>query len=94
MSLQISGPDVADLSFCDLPGKFLLSASLFVRWLTSFCVGLIASVGRGGNTNDIKLVESLVTSYIKKSSCIILLTVACESGFSFALTLEFTHLYV
>jgi hypothetical protein len=41
--------------------------------------GLIASVGRGGNMNDIKLVESLVTSYIKKPSCIILLTVACES---------------
>jgi hypothetical protein len=40
---------------------------------------LIASVGRGGNTDDIKLVESLVTSYIKKPSCIILLTVACES---------------
>ncbi|EKM81299.1 hypothetical protein AGABI1DRAFT_56763 [Agaricus bisporus var. burnettii JB137-S8] len=62
VSLQISGPDVADLSFCDLPG-------------------LIASVGQGGNTNDIKLVESLVTSYIKKPSCIILLTVACETDF-------------
>ncbi|KAJ3565327.1 hypothetical protein NP233_g7701 [Leucocoprinus birnbaumii] len=62
VSLQISGPDVADLSFCDLPG-------------------LIASVGRGGNVNDIKLVESLVTSYIKKPSCIILLTVACETDF-------------
>lgn len=41
--------------------------------------GLIASAGRGGNMNDVKLVESLVTSYIKKPSCIILLTVACES---------------
>ncbi|KAF5354814.1 hypothetical protein D9756_005633 [Leucocoprinus leucothites] len=62
VSLQISGPDVADLSFCDLPG-------------------LIASVGRGGNVDDIKLVEGLVTSYIKKPSCIILLTVACETDF-------------
>ncbi|PFH47397.1 hypothetical protein AMATHDRAFT_42963 [Amanita thiersii Skay4041] len=62
VSLQISGPDVADLSFCDLPG-------------------LIASVRTGGNTNDIQLVENLVTSYIKKSSCIILLTVACETDF-------------
>ncbi|KIM36795.1 hypothetical protein M413DRAFT_448928 [Hebeloma cylindrosporum] len=63
VTLQISGPDVADLSFCDLPG-------------------LIASVssGRGGN-NDIALVESLVTAYIKKPSCIILLTVACETDF-------------
>ena len=24
VSLQISGPDVADLSFCDLPGEFLV----------------------------------------------------------------------
>ncbi|KIL62477.1 hypothetical protein M378DRAFT_12811 [Amanita muscaria Koide BX008] len=62
VSLQISGSDVADLSFCDLPG-------------------LIASVGVGGNTNDIALVESLVVSYIKKPSCIILLTVACETDF-------------
>ncbi|KAF9461878.1 P-loop containing nucleoside triphosphate hydrolase protein [Collybia nuda] len=62
VSLQISGPDVADLSFCDLPG-------------------LIASVGKGGNKNDIQLVESLATSYIQKPSCIILLTVACETDF-------------
>ncbi|KAF8991466.1 P-loop containing nucleoside triphosphate hydrolase protein [Cyathus striatus] len=62
VSLQISGPDVADLSFCDLPG-------------------LIASVSRGGSTSDIALVENLVTSYIKKPSCIILLTVTCETDF-------------
>lgn len=63
VSLQISGPDVADLSFCDLPG-------------------LIASVSSThGHANDISLVESLVTSYIKKPSCIILLTVACETDF-------------
>ncbi|KAJ3508089.1 hypothetical protein NLJ89_g5947 [Agrocybe chaxingu] len=64
VSLQISGPDVADLSFCDLPG-------------------LIASVGSNskGGENDIALVKSLVTSYIKKPSCIILLTVSCETDF-------------
>ncbi|KAF8911682.1 P-loop containing nucleoside triphosphate hydrolase protein [Gymnopilus junonius] len=63
VTLQISGPDVADLSFCDLPG-------------------LIASVsGSRGGGNDIALVESLVTTYIKKPSCIILLTVACETDF-------------
>ena len=42
--------------------------------------GLIASVSSSrGSSNDIALVESLVTAYIKKPSCIILLTVACES---------------
>ncbi|KAJ3936011.1 MAG: P-loop containing nucleoside triphosphate hydrolase protein [Lentinula lateritia] len=59
VSLQISGPDVADLSFCDLPG-------------------LIRST-KEGSTNDIALVEGLVESYIKKPSCIILLTVSCET---------------
>ncbi|KAI0644851.1 P-loop containing nucleoside triphosphate hydrolase protein [Trametes meyenii] len=60
--LQISGPDVEDLSFCDLPG-------------------LIASVGSSGCESDIELVKSLVASYIEKPSCIILLTVACETDF-------------
>ncbi|KAF4621477.1 hypothetical protein D9613_001040 [Agrocybe pediades] len=62
ITLQISGPDVADLSFCDLPG-------------------LIASISGKGSSNDIDLVESMVTTYIKKPSCIILLTVACETDF-------------
>ncbi|KAK7043329.1 P-loop containing nucleoside triphosphate hydrolase protein [Favolaschia claudopus] len=61
ISLQISGPGVADLSFVDLPG-------------------LIAS-SRGGNDREIEMVKSLVTSYIEKSSCVILLTVACETDF-------------
>ena len=42
-------------------------------------LGLIASVGRGGKESDVKLVEGLVNSYISKPSCVILLTVACES---------------
>ncbi|KAF7366190.1 hypothetical protein MVEN_00496000 [Mycena venus] len=62
ISLQISGPEVADLSFVDLPG-------------------LIASVSRGGNERDIAMVENLVTAYISKPSCVILLTVACETDF-------------
>ncbi|PBK85320.1 hypothetical protein ARMGADRAFT_1169624 [Armillaria gallica] len=62
VSLQISGPGVADLSFCDLPG-------------------LIASVGSTGNKDDINLVKNLVESYICKPSCLILLTVACETDF-------------
>ncbi|KAI6014041.1 P-loop containing nucleoside triphosphate hydrolase protein [Pisolithus microcarpus] len=60
VSLDISGRDLADLSFVDLPG-------------------LIASVGQSGRVHDIELVKNLVISYIERPSCLILLTVACES---------------
>ncbi|KAI0333222.1 hypothetical protein GY45DRAFT_1319829 [Cubamyces sp. BRFM 1775] len=60
--LQISGPDVQDLSFCDLPG-------------------LIASVGSGGSSDDIALVRNLASTCIAKPSCLVLLTVACETDF-------------
>ncbi|KAH8818765.1 P-loop containing nucleoside triphosphate hydrolase protein [Flagelloscypha sp. PMI_526] len=62
VSLEICGPDMADLSFIDLPG-------------------LIQSTGSRGRESDIQLVESLVTSYISKSNCLILLTVTCETDF-------------
>ncbi|KAL4078952.1 P-loop containing nucleoside triphosphate hydrolase protein [Scleroderma yunnanense] len=62
ISLEISGRELEDLSFVDLPG-------------------LIASVGQHGNVNDIELVKNLVISYIEKPSCVILLTVACETDF-------------
>lgn len=62
VSLEISGKELADLSFVDLPG-------------------LIASVGKAGHDHDIELVKNLVTSYIEKESCVILLTVACETDF-------------
>ncbi|KIK17199.1 hypothetical protein PISMIDRAFT_15324 [Pisolithus microcarpus 441] len=62
VSLDISGRDLADLSFVDLPG-------------------LIASVGQSGRVHDIELVKNLVISYIERPSCLILLTVACETDF-------------
>ncbi|TFY61378.1 hypothetical protein EVJ58_g4548 [Rhodofomes roseus] len=62
VSLEISGPDVVDLSFVDLPG-------------------IIASAGSGSTTADIELVRALVTEYAKNESCIILLTVTCETEF-------------
>ncbi|KAF8515813.1 P-loop containing nucleoside triphosphate hydrolase protein [Hysterangium stoloniferum] len=62
VSLDISGPDITDLSFCDLPG-------------------LIASVSDGGREEDIEKVKQLVSFYISKPSCVILLTVACEVDF-------------
>jgi hypothetical protein len=72
VSLEISGKDVADLSFVDLPG-------------------LIASVGSTGKARDIDLVKSLVSSYIKKPSCVILLTVACESMLALRLCYSYSR---
>jgi hypothetical protein len=42
-------------------------------------VGLIANVGSTGSKGDIDLIKSFAATYIKKPSCIILLTVTCES---------------
>lgn len=42
-------------------------------------IGLIASVADNGRDEDVEEVRELVSSYIRKESCIILLTVACES---------------
>ncbi|QRV83400.1 dynamin central region protein [Ceratobasidium sp. AG-Ba] len=60
--VQISGPDVTDLSFCDLPG-------------------IIATAGEDGNESDIEFVQNMVSAYIKRSTCIILLTITCETDF-------------
>ena len=37
------------------------------------------SVSKEGNSSDIELVRDLVKSYIVRPSCLILLTVTCES---------------
>ncbi|KIO31584.1 hypothetical protein M407DRAFT_67645 [Tulasnella calospora MUT 4182] len=62
VSIQVTGPNVSDLYFYDLPG-------------------IIANVGDGGNVADIKLVEDLAKSYIKKPNCIVLLVITCETDF-------------
>ena len=41
--------------------------------------GLIRNVGTSGNRDNIKLIEDLAASYISKKSCIILVTITCES---------------
>ncbi|KAI9508381.1 P-loop containing nucleoside triphosphate hydrolase protein [Russula earlei] len=56
--LHISGPDVTDLNFIDLPGLIV-----------------------GGQENEIKLIKDLAISYVRKPSCIILVTVSCETDF-------------
>ena len=46
--------------------------------MTMSDVGLIANVGATGNKGDIDLIKNFVTTYIRKLSCIILLTVTWE----------------
>ncbi|KAJ1303118.1 hypothetical protein OPQ81_011319 [Rhizoctonia solani] len=58
----LSGNELSDLNFVDLPG-------------------LIANVADDRNVGDIELVKELVTSYISRPSCLILLTISCESDF-------------
>ena len=81
--LGLSGPDLADLSFCDLPGKYF-SRDPIIPSLNRGPIrkGLIVSVGQGSSDSDIELVRDLVKTYISRPSCLILLTVTCESKFS------------
>ncbi|KAH7337211.1 P-loop containing nucleoside triphosphate hydrolase protein [Rhizoctonia solani] len=60
--VALSGNELSDLNFVDLPG-------------------LIANVADDKNVGDIDLVKGLVTSYISRPSCLILLTISCESDF-------------
>jgi len=71
--LQISGPDVTDLNFIDLPGSFL--DVLQLAFTVALCTGLFV----GGLDTEINLIKDLAVSYMQRPSCIILLTVACES---------------
>jgi hypothetical protein len=43
----------------------------------------VAGLIVGGEPRDAELVEQLAEEYIKKESCIILVTIACESMFAF-----------
>lgn len=52
--------------------------------------GLIVSVGQSGNDSDIELVRDLVKTYIVRQSCLILLTVTCESKFRGMLSIAFS----
>jgi hypothetical protein len=43
-------------------------------------IGIIQSVRDTGRESDIEEVKSLVETFIKRPSCLILLVVSCESG--------------
>ena len=57
VSLEISGLELTDPSFCDLPGTLLPLFPIRPE-LNVFGKGLIASVGQGGKTSDIDLCTS------------------------------------
>jgi hypothetical protein len=82
LSGAISGAKVTnELSFSanriDLPGSWLDSLSCVFNTPLGLFVG--------GKERDMQLIKDLAISYIQKPSCIILLTVACESTFCFEL---------
>lgn len=72
ISLAISGSCVPALSFVDLPGTTM--RTLVCRELNNQ-LGLTPE----GDIADRAFIQGLVMSYIKKSNCVILLTVACGS---------------
>ncbi|THH11229.1 hypothetical protein EW146_g8124 [Bondarzewia mesenterica] len=84
VSLEISGNQIPDLSFIDLPGNLLFIESLFIDLLLTRCAmkGLIQNVGTQGRSSDISMIKELVESYISRPSCIILLTMNCETDFA------------
>lgn len=47
--------------------------------IANSCLGIIQSVRDGENEADIEEVKSLVTHFITRPSCLILLVVSCES---------------
>ncbi|KAI0002261.1 hypothetical protein BJV74DRAFT_45795 [Russula compacta] len=67
--LQISGPDVTLIS---------ISLTYHVGFYTLSCFSLPICIGLfvGGQDSELNLIRDLAISYIKKPSCIILLTVA------------------
>jgi hypothetical protein len=75
VQIEISDCNLTNLSFFDLPGAFFRFT--LVPRLTPLYEGLIANA-EAGKEGDIQLVENLVSDYISRDSCLILLTIACE----------------
>lgn len=79
----LEGRDLSDLNFVDLPGAlFCKKLNVPTSAKAPTFSGLIANVADDRNVGDIDLVQELVTSYISRPSCLILLTISCESKWS------------
>jgi hypothetical protein len=87
VSVRISGRDIDDLSFVDLPGACLIYMRLPASKIFAAAAGIIASVREGSDESDIQQVKSLVSEYIKKPSCLILMITSCESEFYTAVSI-------
>jgi hypothetical protein len=74
--LKVSGPDIVDLSFVDLPGT--PPELCFTSILLTLTEGIIATT-INGTKDDIKAVRDLACEYVENPNAIILLTVTCES---------------
>jgi hypothetical protein len=88
VSLQISGQVHSGwLEFCGFAWypilKMLCDCPLY-WWMNT--IGLIASISKGSNNSNIKLVKNLLISYISKPSCLILSTIICESIYTWQQT--------
>jgi hypothetical protein len=73
-SVGVMWPTYPSLTYLVFDHYFLSN-----RHILTYYIGLIVSISSAGSEGDIELVKGLVESYISKPSCLILLTVACES---------------
>ncbi|KAF8752503.1 hypothetical protein RHS01_07550 [Rhizoctonia solani] len=79
--LAILNPTIEPSEFLNAESDALYPSS---RSFSQNCIcraSLIANVADDRNIGDIELVKGLVTSYVSRPSCLILLTISCESDF-------------
>lgn len=84
--LDLSGPDVIDLSFIDLPGE----RAPLIRSFRSFLkvsTGIIANVAEGDDRGNIEAVKQMVTRHIQGNT-LILLTITMRGVFSLQCDLD------
>ena len=69
--LDLSSPDVTDLSFIDLPGRYY-PRSAFLRRLTERYAGIISNVAKGDDRGNIDAVRNMVSKHIQGNTLILL----------------------
>src|ERR1700761_2035922 len=77
ISVEIEGSEVTELTFIDLPGKFLHRNIYIIRRFIQRHVGIIAVHDRV--SEDVERDPELASKYIRNDSCLILLVYNCDS---------------